>query len=176
MTLNDGTEITLTSETSSSDAPSNSVGNNHFFRPFTDNNTTADNIQAALNAVTGLTVANPAANVVTVTRDDHGSMNLNVVTQDSTRLAVTNFSSNPLQVRIEPFIFSDDERYIVAFSAGQIEVFLLDPTNNFNPKKFLQLHKTQLAQTCHLHKQRLLSCSLLNRLMLCLLRISCIQY
>ena len=135
LTLNDGTEITLTSETSSSNAPSNSVGNNHFFRPFTDNNTTADNIQAALNAVTGLTVANPAANVVTVTRDDHGSMNLNVVTQDSTRLAVTNFSSNPLQVRIEPFIFSDDERYIVAFSAGQIEVFLLDPTNNFNPKK-----------------------------------------
>jgi len=133
--LNDGTKITLTSETSSADAPSASVGNNHFFRPFTDNNTTADNIQAALNAVTGLTVANPAANVITVTRDDHGSMNLDVITQDATRLAVTNFLSNPLQVRIEPFIFSDDERYIIAFSAGQIEAFLLDPTDNFNPKK-----------------------------------------
>lgn len=133
--LNDGTIITLTSETSSADAPSSSSGNNHFFRPFTDNNTTADNIQAALNAVTGLTVANPSANVITVTRDDAGSMNLEVASTDLTRLAVTNFSSNPLQLRIEPFIFSDDERYVVAFSAGQIDVFLLDPTNNFNPKK-----------------------------------------
>ena len=133
--LNDGTVITLTSEASSADAPSSSSGNNHFFRPFTDNNTTADNIQAALNAVTGLTVANPSANVVTVTRDSAGSMNLEVSSTDLTRLAVTNFSSNPLQLRIEPFIFSDDERYIVAFSAGQIDVFLLDPTDSFNPKK-----------------------------------------
>mgnify|MGYP001177897457 FL=1 len=43
-------------------------------------------------------------------------------------------SAEDLQVRIEPFIFSDDERYIVAFSAAEIDVFILDPSNSFNPK------------------------------------------
>lgn len=38
-----------------------------------------------------------------------------------------------LQVRIEPFIFSDDERYIIAFSAGEIDIFILDPSNSFEP-------------------------------------------
>ena len=30
------------------------------------------------------------------------------------------------QVRLIPFIFSDDERYIIALSAGKIEIFILD--------------------------------------------------
>ena len=42
-------------------------------------------------------------------------------------------SATGLQVRIEPFIFSDDERYIIAFSAGEIDVFILDPANNYEP-------------------------------------------
>jgi len=47
-----------------------------------------------------------------------------------------NFGSNPAftalaslrqSVRIEPFIFSDDERYIIAFSNTRIEIFQIDP-------------------------------------------------
>jgi len=46
-----------------------------------------------------------------------------------------NFGSNPAHstalrqsVRIEPFIFSDDEKYIVAFSNTRIEIFQISPT------------------------------------------------
>jgi len=47
-----------------------------------------------------------------------------------------NFASAPAYssdlrqtVRIEPFIFSDDEQYIIAFSNTRIEVFQINPTN-----------------------------------------------
>ena len=40
------------------------------------------------------------------------------------------FNSNLRQtVRIEPFIFSDDEKYIIAFSNTQIDIFQISPTN-----------------------------------------------
>ena len=90
-TKNDGTVITLQSEAVGSSSPSSASGNTHFFRPNTNNDTTADNIATALNAVSGLTAANPSANVVTVVRDVSGSSNLSVTTEDSTRLATTNF-------------------------------------------------------------------------------------
>lgn len=90
-TKNDGTVITLQSEAAGSGSPSSSSGNTHFFRPNANNDTTADNIYTALNAVSGFTVANPSANVVTVVRDVSGPNNLTVTTEDSTRLATTNF-------------------------------------------------------------------------------------
>jgi len=31
------------------------------------------------------------------------------------------------QIKLEPFIFSDDEKYVVAFSNGQIDCFIIDP-------------------------------------------------
>ena len=37
-------------------------------------------------------------------------------------------SSLTQQVRIEPFVFSDDEKYIIAFSSGKIECFRIHPT------------------------------------------------
>ena len=47
-----------------------------------------------------------------------------------------NFGSNPtynanlrMNVRIEPFIFSDDEKYIIAFSNTRIEIFQISPTD-----------------------------------------------
>ena len=47
-----------------------------------------------------------------------------------------NFGSNPtynanlrMNVRIEPFIFSDDEKYIIAFSNTRIDIFQIDPSN-----------------------------------------------
>lgn len=127
--LNDGTLITLEFQTAGSSNPSASVGNTHFVRANTSNNVTADNIFTALNAVSGLTVANPSAAVVTVKRDVGGSVNLGVTTTDTTRLAVIDFSIVRQEVRIEPFIFSDDEQYIVAFSNTRIEIFQVSPTD-----------------------------------------------
>ena len=126
--FNDGTIITLEFETAGSSSPSAASGNTHYVRANANNNTTADNIYTALNAVDGLTVANPAAAVVTVKRDDGGSDNLEVVTSDTTRLAVTDFSVLRQEVRLEPFIFSDDEKYIIAFSNTQIQIFQISPT------------------------------------------------
>ena len=51
---------------------------------------------------------------------------------------IHNFGSNPAftalaslrqSVRIEPFIFSDDEKYIIAFSNTRIEIFQISPTD-----------------------------------------------
>ena len=51
---------------------------------------------------------------------------------------IANFGSNPSytattslrqSVRIEPFIFSDDEKYIIAFSNTRIEIFQISPTD-----------------------------------------------
>jgi len=51
---------------------------------------------------------------------------------------IANFGSNPTftalaslrqSVRIEPFIFSDDEKYIIAFSNTRIEIFQISPTD-----------------------------------------------
>tara|TARA_R110000787_G_scaffold88573_1_gene187941 strand:+ start:3630 stop:6179 length:2550 start_codon:yes stop_codon:yes gene_type:complete len=88
---NDGTVITLQFEAAGGSSPSSPSGNTHFVRANESNNTTADNIYTALNAVSGLTVANPAANVVSIVRDVVGLNNTTVTTTDATRLAVTNF-------------------------------------------------------------------------------------
>ena len=128
MTLGDGTDIILEFETAGSSSPSASVGNKYFVRANANNNTTADNIFTALNAVSGLTVANPAAAEVTVTRDGFNTDNLKVVTTDSTRLAVTDFVFVAQEIRLEPFVFSDDEKYIIAFSNAKIECFQISPT------------------------------------------------
>lgn len=128
----DGTLITIEFETSGASSPSASVGNKHFVRAHQDNNTTADNLFTAINAISGFTVSNPAANVVTVTRD---SLFLgrftSVTTTDITRLAVTNFTAVAVQQhRLVPFIFSDDERYIVSLEHQKIRVFEIDTNNN----------------------------------------------
>ena len=130
--LDDGTKIILEFETSSADAPSANIGNKYFVRAFTDNNTTADNIFTALNAISGLTSSNPASNVVTVTRDGTSIINLKVTTSDSTRLAVTDFSVTTQKIRLEPFIFSSDEKYVCAFSSGKIEIFRVNADGSFN--------------------------------------------
>jgi len=35
-------------------------------------------------------------------------------------------SSLPQQIRLEPFVFSDDEKYIIAFSNTRIDIFRID--------------------------------------------------
>ena len=84
LTKSNGTKVTFTSETAGSSAPSETNG----WRPNTNNNTTADNIYTAINAHTDFTVANPAANVVTITETNPQAVGfLTVETTDATRLA-----------------------------------------------------------------------------------------
>ena len=126
----DGNLFTLQSETAGSGAPSSSSGNIHFFRPNTSNNVTADNIFTAINAIDGFTVANPAAAVVTVTRDKpNGGTHLATESTDVTRLTVINFSGgSKVQSRLLPFIFSDDERYIISLENAKLRCFQISPT------------------------------------------------
>ena len=127
----DGTLITIQFETAGSSSPSASVGNTHYVRAYQSNKTTADNLFTAINAISGFTVANPSAAVVTVVRDNpRSSTYLTVTSTDTTRLAVVDFSGGTKQqVRIIPFIFSDDERYVVALENAKIRVFILDFTS-----------------------------------------------
>ena len=128
----DGTLITVEFETAGSSSPSASVGNTHYVRGNTSNNVTADNLYTAINAISGFTVANPSAAVVTVERDDNFvGKNTSVTTTDLTRLAVTDFATDSVQQhRLVPFIFSDDERYIVSLEHQKIRVFSIDTSNN----------------------------------------------
>ena len=86
ITKSDGTTVTFTSEALSGSAPSGTNG----WRPNESNDTTADNIFTAVNGHADFTVANPAANVVTILETTRsGSAPLTISTSDSTRLAAT---------------------------------------------------------------------------------------
>ena len=87
ITKSDGSTVTFTSEAISGSAPSSSLG----FRPNQDNDTTADNIYTAVNAHVDFTVANPAANVVTINETLRlGATPLTITSSDTTRLATAN--------------------------------------------------------------------------------------
>jgi len=81
----DGTTVTFTCQgPGSSPTPET----NKFFHN-ESNDTTADNIYTAINLHEDFTVANPAANVVTVEETVHGLGYLTITSSDTTRLAVT---------------------------------------------------------------------------------------
>lgn len=42
----------------------------------------------------------------------------------------TRDDTNPMEIRIEPFIFSDTERYIFAFSNEKLDIFTIDTSDN----------------------------------------------
>ena len=86
LTKNDGTTVTFTCQGAGSGTPAT----DKFFHN-ESNDTTADNIFTCINLHADFSAANPAANVVTVTRAAIGKNNLTVTSSDTTRLAVTNF-------------------------------------------------------------------------------------
>ena len=141
--LNDGTTIRLQGETGdaygNTTAPSSNVGNIYFFRPIISggtaqqrNETTASRIQAVLNGINGVTATVNSGNAayVDVERDEAGGQFLDVkTTKVSSGINIDGvinrgFSYTRLQKRLEPFEFSDDEKYIVCFSNERIDVFL----------------------------------------------------
>ena len=84
ITIADGTAYTFTSEAAGGSSPSAATG----WRPNTSNDVTADNIYTAINSHSVFTVANPSANVVTITETNPTGL-LTITTSDSTRLAVS---------------------------------------------------------------------------------------
>ena len=110
LTKSDGTSVTFTSEAVSGDAPAETLG----FRPNESNDTTADNIFTAVNAHADFTVANPAANVVTIIETTRaGTGFLSIESTDDVRLAVTS-QSNALVESVATIPGADeDEVWIV---------------------------------------------------------------
>ena len=110
LTKSDGETITFTSEAVGVSAPDSTLG----FRPQADNNNTADNIFAAINAHADFTVANPAANVVTIeeTSRSNGGF-LSIVSSDNTRLAVTSQSHALVESIVCVPAATEDELYLI---------------------------------------------------------------
>ena len=87
-TKSDGNTVTFTCQGAGTGTPAT----NKFFHN-ESNNTTADNIYTAINAHADFTVANPAANVVTVYETNRaGTGFLSVESSDTTRMATTDQS------------------------------------------------------------------------------------
>ena len=110
LTKSDGTKVTFTSEAVSGSSPASSLG----FRPNESNNTTADNIFTAINAHADFTVANPAANVVTIfetTRPGAGA--LSITSSDDVRLAVTSQSHALVESVVAVPSSTEDELYLI---------------------------------------------------------------
>ena len=84
-------------------------------------------VYSSLNDVPELsaTVTNFEPATVLVNRTSSGGANLAVESTDSARARVTDFRVPPIQFRLEPFVFSDDEMYLVSFSNQSIKCYLL---------------------------------------------------
>ena len=111
LTKNDGTTVTFTCQGAGTGTPAT----NKFFHN-ESNDTTADNIFTCINAHADFSAANPAANVVTVTRAAKGNDNRTVTSSDTTRMAVTDFDGGtPLTGETTDFItFTQFGEYIIA--------------------------------------------------------------
>ena len=111
LTKNDGTTVTFTCQGAGAGSPDA----NKFFHN-ESNDTTADNIFTCINAHADFSAANPAANVVTVTRAAIGNDNLTVTSSDTTRMAVTDFDGGtPLTGETTDFItFTQFGEYVIA--------------------------------------------------------------
>jgi hypothetical protein len=109
-TKSDGTTVTVTCQGAGAGTPDA----NKFFHN-ESNNTTADNLFTLLNGLDDFTVANPAANVVTVTETTRaGTGFLSIESSDTTRLAVTSQSNALVEsVAVLPGDLNEDEVYVV---------------------------------------------------------------
>lgn len=72
------------------------------------------------------TITNFEPSTVLVNRTASGGANLAVESTDSARARVTDFRVPPIQFRLEPFVFSDDEMYLVVFLIKILNVSVSD--------------------------------------------------
>ena len=141
LTKNDGTTVTFTCQGAGTGTPAT----NKFFHN-ESNDTTADNIFTCINAHADFSAANPAANVVTVTRAAIRNDNRTVTSSDTTRMAVTNFDGGtPLTGETTDFItFTQFGNYIIASNGvDAVQYYLMGSSTNF-----ADLTTIQTAGTC----------------------------
>jgi hypothetical protein len=110
LTKSDGSTVTITCQGAGAGTPDS----NKFFHN-ESNNTTADNLFTLLNGLDDFTVANPAANVVTVKETTRaGTGFLSIESDDTTRLATTNQANALVEsVAVIPGDLDEDEVYVV---------------------------------------------------------------
>ena len=111
LTKSDGTTVTFTSEAVGASSPSTSLN----WRPNTSNDVTADNIFTAINTHADFTVANPAANIVTITETTPATKGfLSIISSDNTRLAVTSETNTVCEsVSVLPTSTGEDCVYVI---------------------------------------------------------------
>ena len=142
---NDGTSVTFTCQGAGTGTPAT----NKFFHN-ESNDTTADNIFTCINAHANFSAANPAANVVTVTRAAVGNDNFTVTSSDTTRMAVTDFTNGtPLNGETTDFItFTQFGEYVIASNGVDPAQYYLMGTST----TFANLTAIQTAGTAPVFK------------------------
>ena len=110
LTKSNGTSVTFTCQGAGAGTPDT----NKFFHN-EGNDTTADNIYTAVNLHSDFTVANPAANVVTIYETNRtGTGSLTIESDDTTRLAVANQSNALVEsVAVVPGDLDEDQVWVV---------------------------------------------------------------
>jgi hypothetical protein len=89
------------------------------------NNTGVSNTLTSSDKVSPFT-ATFSGSTVTITRNETSHDNLEVETSNSGAFQVTDFRVLRMSHRLEPFIFSDDEKYLICFSHETIRAYLID--------------------------------------------------
>ena len=89
------------------------------------NNTGVSNYLSSSDKVSPFT-ATFSGSTVTITRNETSHDNLEVETSNSGAFQVTDFRVLRMSHRLEPFIFSDDEKYLICFSHETIRAYLID--------------------------------------------------
>jgi hypothetical protein len=112
ITKTDGVTITFVSEAAGASDPADTTFG---FRPHTDNNTTADNIFTRINAHPDFTVANPAANIITIEETDPETTGYTTIeTSDPVRLATTNQGNAVVEsIATIPGTADEDDLYMI---------------------------------------------------------------
>ena len=108
-TKSDGTTVTIECQGAGTGTPDA----NKFFHD-SSNNVTADNLQAAINDLSDFTVANPAANVVTVYETTRaGAGFLSVTSTDEVRMTTTDQSHALVESVVSVPSATEDEVYMI---------------------------------------------------------------
>ena len=108
-TKSDGSTVTIECQGAGTGTPDA----NKFFHN-SSNNVTADNLQAAINGLADFTVANPAANVVTVYETTRaGAGFLSVTSTDEVRMTTTDQSHALVESVVSVPSASEDEVYMI---------------------------------------------------------------
>jgi hypothetical protein len=144
---NNGTTTTMTATT---DDPAGalffSVGGSRTQNDIADNIAVGTGGVLGINALSGFSAPNPAANVVTVTRAVAGSKNTTITSSDPTRLAVTDFATGSIdKYFVEIFdssIHTDSAVYSASVSATGAAAHLENETLDVIVDGNVQAQKT----------------------------------